>query len=376
MPNPAVLLPTLRAWHGNSSMNHSGTVVQCMGQDAFCGGASACVPGIWGRGHWPGRIAASLPPQEGSEFTEKPGEAQIIKPYSRGSERVCVCTKGTSGGAPPGESRVCNARPQRPPRHAVSEPLEPNSGVRDGPESSPQTDPNRLGTPSPTHGRRTGALGRPRENHAGRDPSQPPRSPRSPRGRRCWGLGRPSTTSAANPTRPLMDSHLDLSAQSVGNCPPNRIFFHLKEVRSWRPSAQWERWKFPERTGPMGAASAATIGGPSDQSLSQKTAPPPIVGPIVEKQGKPSRGARPVSRQGRGGIRGSRQLLVGSRRRRVRLGTRSGRSRFNGVPCRAMEQVKGEGRAQARGRGGTGGGQAAAEGRGGAGPASGGAARA
>lgn len=40
------------------------------------------------------------------------------------------------------------------------------------------------------------------------------------------------------------------------------------------PSAQWERWKFPERTGPMGAASTAIIGGPSDQSLSQKSAPP------------------------------------------------------------------------------------------------------
>lgn len=63
----------------------------------------------------------------------------------------------------------------------------------------------------------------------------------------------------------------------------------------------------------------------------------------------PPRGAQPVSRRGRGGIRGSRQLLVGSRRRRVRLGTRSGRSRFNGVPGRAMEQVKGEGRAEAPG---------------------------
>lgn len=33
----------------------------------------------------------------------------------------------------------------------------------------------------------------------------------------------------------------------------------------------------------------------------------------------------------------------------MRLGTRSGRSRFNGVPCPAMEQVKGEGRAEAPG---------------------------
>lgn len=33
----------------------------------------------------------------------------------------------------------------------------------------------------------------------------------------------------------------------------------------------------------------------------------------------------------------------------MRLGTRSGRSRFNGVPGRAMEQVKGEGRAEALG---------------------------
>lgn len=33
----------------------------------------------------------------------------------------------------------------------------------------------------------------------------------------------------------------------------------------------------------------------------------------------------------------------------MRLGTRSGRSRFNGVPGRAMEQVKGEGRAEAPG---------------------------
>lgn len=56
-----------------------------------------------------------------------------------------------------------------------------------------------------------------------------------------------------------------------------------------------------------------------------------------------------MSRRGRGGILGSRQLLVGSRRRRVRLGTRSGRSRFNGVPGRAMEQVKGEGRPKAPG---------------------------
>lgn len=68
---------------------------------------------------------------------------------------------------------------------------------------------------------------------------------------------------------------------------------------------------------------------------------------------KPPRGKRPVSRRGRGGIWGSRQLLVGSRRRRVRLGTRSRRSLFNGVPDRAMEQVKGEGRAEARGRSGT-----------------------
>ncbi|KAM6158140.1 stress-induced-phosphoprotein 1 [Rhynchocyon petersi] len=50
-------------------------------------------------------------------------------------------------------------------------------------------------------------------------------------------------------------------------------------------------------------------------------------------------GIRPVSRRGRGGFRESRQLLVGSRRRRVRLGTRSGRVRFNGVPGPAMEQV-------------------------------------
>lgn len=56
-----------------------------------------------------------------------------------------------------------------------------------------------------------------------------------------------------------------------------------------------------------------------------------------------------MSRQGRGGIRGSRQLLVGSRRRRVQLGTRSRRSLFNGVPYRAMEQVKGEGQAEAPG---------------------------
>lgn len=56
-----------------------------------------------------------------------------------------------------------------------------------------------------------------------------------------------------------------------------------------------------------------------------------------------------MSRRGRGGIRGSRQLLVGSRRRRVRLVTRSGRSRFNRVPGWAMEQVKGEGQAEARG---------------------------
>lgn len=56
-----------------------------------------------------------------------------------------------------------------------------------------------------------------------------------------------------------------------------------------------------------------------------------------------------MSRRGRGGIRGSRQLLVGSRRRRVRLGTRSRRSRFYRVPDWAMEQVKKEGQAEAQG---------------------------
>lgn len=75
-----------------------------------------------------------------------------------------------------------------------------------------------------------------------------------------------------------------------------------------------------------------------------------------------------MSRRGRGGIRGSRQLLVGSRRRRVRLGTRSGLSLFNGVPDPAMEQVKGEGQAEASGplgdHSGTGRGQAVGEGAG------------
>ena len=37
----------------------------------------------------------------------------------------------------------------------------------------------------------------------------------------------------------------------------------------------------------------------------------------------------------------------------MRLGTRSRRSLFNGVPDWAMEQVKGEGQAEARGRSGT-----------------------
>lgn len=69
------------------------------------------------------------------------------------------------------------------------------------------------------------------------------------------------------PFKPIRAQRRGLSAQST-------FFFNLKEVRSRSPSTQWERWKFPERTGPMGAASEATIGGPSSQSLSQKFAPP------------------------------------------------------------------------------------------------------
>lgn len=44
-----------------------------MGHDAFYSGAAACAAVIWGRGHWPAHISASLPTQDGSEFTEKSG---------------------------------------------------------------------------------------------------------------------------------------------------------------------------------------------------------------------------------------------------------------------------------------------------------------
>jgi hypothetical protein len=56
----------------------------------------------------------------------------------------------------------------------------------------------------------------------------------------------------------------------------------------------------------------------------------------------------------------------------VRLGTRSGRVRFNGVPGQAMEQVKGEGRRRPRASLETGGGRPAAVGRGGVGAEPGG----
>lgn len=42
----------------------------------FCGGTSACDPGIWGGGHWPACVTTSLSTQEGSEFTNR-SEAHI-----------------------------------------------------------------------------------------------------------------------------------------------------------------------------------------------------------------------------------------------------------------------------------------------------------
>lgn len=69
-PHPESSCTRIAAWITWPAM-------QRMGQDAFYSGAAACAAEIWGRGHWPAHISASLPTQDGSEFTEKYGVVQV-----------------------------------------------------------------------------------------------------------------------------------------------------------------------------------------------------------------------------------------------------------------------------------------------------------
>lgn len=178
-----------------------------------------------------------------------------------------------------GEIPVCTTRSPAPSLFLTTRRLKEGSGdvpAKTRSRGPPGRHPHRLGHPSGSVPPRRRDW---RLTEAGSVPENgcpaAPRRPLPPRQRATVAFDSHKPLQRRNPTMPFDGRPFKpIRAQRWGLSAQSTFFFNLKEVRSRSPSAQWERWKFPERTGPMGAASEATIGGPSSQSLSQKCAPP------------------------------------------------------------------------------------------------------